>query len=256
MKRVATSLVLIPLVLSIIFWSPSWAVLAAVTVVASLCFHEYRGLAAAYGARTRVWGYAAGVALLAVPRDALLIVVAAALIALSLELRANALSETLPNASATVLGIVYIFGCWRFALELHAIAPYWLLYALAINWIGDISAFYFGRTFGRHRLAPVVSPGKSWEGAAASVLTAVVFGVLYLGRFAPEVSPVVAGFGSAFVNAAAQLGDLAESALKRGANVKDSGALLPGHGGMLDRVDSTLFSLPAVYLVIQISRLL
>ncbi|MBV9441330.1 MAG: phosphatidate cytidylyltransferase, partial [Acidobacteriaceae bacterium] len=101
--------------------------------------------------------------------------------------------------------------------------------------------------FGKHRLAPVVSPKKSWEGAAASVAASVLFGFLYLKTLVPVIAfwhiAVLAILG----NVAGQFGDLTESAFKRGANVKDSGNLLPGHGGMLDRVDSSLFALPTVY---------
>src|SRR5581483_1326584 len=94
---------------------------------------------------------------------------------------------------------------------------------------------------------PVVSPKKSWEGAAASVAGSVVFGLLYLGHFMPRLSWWEITGMALLGNVAGQFGDLAESAIKRGAGVKDSGNLLPGHGGMLDRVDSSLFALPVVY---------
>jgi phosphatidate cytidylyltransferase len=121
-----------------------------------------------------------------------------------------------------------------------------MTFGLAVNWIGDTAAYYFGRNFGKHKLAPVVSPGKSWEGAAASAAAAVLFGVFALPRFV-SIGMWQGGLIAVAANVAGQMGDLAESAIKRGAGVKDSGKLLPGHGGMLDRVDSSLFSLPVLY---------
>jgi phosphatidate cytidylyltransferase len=126
------------------------------------------------------------------------------------------------------------------------------MYALLISWTGDGGAYYVGRAFGRHKLAPRVSPNKSWEGSAASVVASVLIAGAYMLRFIPEVGAVQAIVITIVANAAGQLGDLAESAMKRGAGVKDSGAILPGHGGFLDRVDSTLFTLPAIYVCLKL----
>jgi phosphatidate cytidylyltransferase len=129
---------------------------------------------------------------------------------------------------------------------------HWLMYALLLNWAGDSGAYYIGRAFGRHKMAPRVSPKKSWEGAAASVATSVLVGGAYLFRFIPGMTVASAIGLTVAANAAGQLGDLAESAIKRGASVKDSSAILPGHGGFLDRVDSTLFTLPVIYLWVKL----
>jgi len=122
-----------------------------------------------------------------------------------------------------------------------------LMFGLMLNWIGDTGAYYVGKNFGRHKLAPAVSPGKSWEGAAASAVTGVAFGLIYLPLAIKGTSLLMAGLFALVVNVAGQVGDLAESVIKRGAGVKDSGSLLPGHGGILDRVDSTMFALPVLY---------
>jgi phosphatidate cytidylyltransferase len=177
-----------------------------------------------------------------------------ALAGLSLATRSADLAETLPRASFLLFGVVYIFGSWKFAILLRDVSPYWLLFALAVNWVGDISAYYVGKNIGMHKLARRVSPGKSWEGSAASIATSIGFGVLYLHWFAPTIPIPWAAAIAAVGNVAGQLGDLAESALKRGAGLKDSGTLLPGHGGLLDRVDSTLFTLPAVYLLLRLVK--
>jgi phosphatidate cytidylyltransferase len=257
MKRVLTALVLFPLIVYVVRWSPIQIVFAVTAVVALLCFYEYSGIAAAYvSAPLGPLGYGAGLLILVLPNDghALLTVIAVALIALALALRAADLRAGILRAAFLSLGVVYVFGCWRFAPLLARENRYWLLYALVLNWIGDIGAYYVGRAFGRHKLAPIVSPGKSWEGAAASLGASLIFGFFFLHWAIPAVSPAIALALTAGVNVAGQFGDLCESALKRGAGVKDSGTLLPGHGGWLDRVDSTLFALPVVYLYAALIR--
>ena len=139
-------------------------------------------------------------------------------------------------------------------MELRTISPYWVFYANAINWVGDSAAYFVGRAIGKHKLAPRISPGKSIEGAVASVIFASVFGVAFLHYFLPGTPLWLAMGVSVAANIAGQLGDLAESALKRGAGVKDSGTLLPGHGGWLDRLDSSLFSLPVTLFVLTLLR--
>ena len=253
MKRVLTALVLFPVITSVVLWAPQWGVMAVTAAVALLCFYEYSGIAAAYQAgRFGPLGYGAGLLVLVLPShgQALLAVTAAALIALSLALRAGDLRAGIVRAAFLLMGVVYIFGCWRFAPLIGAVNRYWLLYALVLNWLGDIGAYYVGRSLGRHKLAPTVSPGKSWEGSAASLAASLIFGFFFLHWAIPTVPPEVALLLSAAGNVAGQFGDLCESALKRGAGVKDSSTLLPGHGGWLDRVDSTLFTLPVVYLYV------
>jgi phosphatidate cytidylyltransferase len=258
MKRVLTALVLFPLITCVVLWSPFWTLLGVTAIVALLCFYEYSGIAAVYAPgkmESPIYnpvGYGAGLLILALPVDwqALLTVIALALIALSLALRADDLRAGIVRAAFLLMGVVYVFGCWRFAPLLAAQNRYWLLYALVLNWIGDIGAYYVGRTFGRHKLAPIVSPGKSWEGAAASLVASLIFGFFFLHWAIPGVSLAATLALTAVANVAGQFGDLCESALKRGAGVKDSSTLLPGHGGWLDRVDSTLFTLPVVYLYV------
>jgi phosphatidate cytidylyltransferase len=168
-------------------------------------------------------------------------------------MRGDDLAKSLPRASLLLAGIVYIFGCWKCAIPLRELNPHWLMYALLVNWVGDMGAYYVGSRWGRHKMAPRVSPNKSWEGAAASVVASVLVAGAYLLRFVPGVAVAQAVALTVAANAAGQLGDLTESAMKRGAGVKDSGAMLPGHGGFLDRVDSTLFSLPLIYAYVKMA---
>ncbi|MGO9229230.1 MAG: phosphatidate cytidylyltransferase [Bryobacteraceae bacterium] len=247
MKRVLTAALLIPFVVYTVLWANPWVFLAVVAVAAVLSYREYDSIAAAYGfGAPGPLGYGAGLLLLVVPHmHAWLGVAAFALLALVVAMRSTDLAHALPRTSLLLLGVVYVFGCWRCAIVLRVNGPHWLMYALLVSWTGDIGAYYIGRAFGRHRLADRVSPKKSWEGAAASVATSVLLAGAYLVYFA-HVSVAMAALLTALANVAGQFGDLVESAMKRGAGVKDSGALLPGHGGFLDRVDSALFVMPLV----------
>jgi phosphatidate cytidylyltransferase len=198
-------------------------------------------------------GYGAGLLLLVWWQDTWLVVVGVALIVLAVAMRGDDLAKSLPRAALLLAGTVYVFGCWKCAIPLRELNPHWLMYALLVNWVGDMGAYYIGRRWGRHKMAPRVSPHKSWEGAVASVVASVLVAGAYLLRFVPGIAVAQAVALTVAANAAGQLGDLTESAMKRGAGVKDSGAMLPGHGGFLDRVDSTLFSLPLIYAYLKLA---
>jgi len=247
MKRFLTALVLVPLIVYVVLWGPLYAFLAVLSTIALFCYHEYSGIVAGYGIdKPGPLGYAAGLILLLMRNEPMPLVTLLALITLGMSLGASDLRRSLPRAASVFFGIVYVFGTWRTAIPLREHGPYWLLFALALNWVGDSAAYYVGRKLGRHKLAPRISPGKSWEGAIASVAASIVFAVVYLTRLIPSVEIWQAVLLGGIGNIAGQVGDLAESALKRGAGVKDSGNMLPGHGGWLDRVDGILFALPVI----------
>ncbi len=256
MKRLLTAAVLIPFILYVVYFGNPWLLFGVTAVVALICYSEYSGLAAGYGVtKPGPVGYAAGLLVMAMnPQDGYLILTLVAIIALSLVLRLDDLHQALPHAAFLLFGIVYIFGAWKFAILLRAASPHWLAFALALNWVGDSFAYYIGKSFGRHRLASHISPNKTWEGSLASIAGSVLFGIFYLNRTL-SVPMLEAAALTVAANIAGQAGDLAESALKRGAGVKDSSNLLPGHGGLLDRVDSTLFALPVVYLKLYFASL-
>lgn len=246
MKRVLTAFALLIPTVYAVFWAPHWGFFAVVTAVALLCYEEYRGLVVHHDIeKPHIVSYGLGLLMLvANPVAAATLTVVTSLL---LGMRARDLRKALPLAAATGVGVMYVFGAWRCALELRLLNPWWLFFALAANWTGDVAAYYFGRMFGKHKLAPRVSPGKSWEGSIASALATLGFGVLFFGRFLPQVPVWQVVLYSLVGNVAGQMGDLTESAIKRGAGVKDSGHLLPGHGGWLDRLDSSLFTLPVIY---------
>jgi phosphatidate cytidylyltransferase len=159
---------------------------------------------------------------------------------------------TQQRALMTLVGWIVLLGAWMAVVELQARSPWLVLAAMAIVWIADTAAYFSGRAFGKHKLAPQVSPGKTWEGVFGAWVAVAVYAAILV-RFAPDagfrlaVTPLTVAAWIAFalvLAAVSVVGDLFESLLKRHANVKDSGALLPGHGGILDRVDALLAAMP------------
>ena len=248
MKRLVTAIALIAVAIYLIFFAPYPIFMAAALLMSLLCYWEYAGLVAHHGIpRPDALGVVAGILILFRPEQTLIGLVLLVAIGLAVSLRFRDLPSILPHIACTFLGALYAFAPWRFSTDLRNESVHLLFFALALNWAGDTVAYYVGRNFGKHKLAPFVSPNKSWEGAVASLAGSVLFGLIYLGHFMPRISLLKVAAMALAANIAGQLGDLAESAIKRGAGVKDSGNMLPGHGGMLDRVDSALFALPVVY---------
>jgi len=253
MTRVLTGALLAAVACYLIFWSPGWLFQFAALAVGLICYREYAGLVTSHSLRPpSLFGYMAGAVVILFPQYTALSFSLLAIGALALSLRLSDLREILPGTAAAFFGAIYTCLPWHFAGLLRADSVHWLFFALALSWSGDSVAYYVGRAFGKHRLAPVVSPKKSWEGTAGSVVGSVVFGVLYMGYFQPLTPVWKIVVIAVAANVAGQVGDLAESAMKRGAGVKDSGHILPGHGGLLDRVDSSLFALPVVFALMRI----
>jgi len=159
------------------------------------------------------------------------------------------------GAAGALVGVIVLVPACLALLHLRAVAPLLLLAAMAAVWVADIAAFFTGRAFGRRKLAPSISPGKTWEGAGGALAGVLAFGFLAAaaaGGLAGRTAGAQALFALALVvlTAVSIVGDLFESMVKRAAGVKDSGSLLPGHGGVLDRIDSLTAALPLVGLVV------
>lgn len=159
---------------------------------------------------------------------------------------------------ATLTGLVVLVPTWLALVELRGLDPPLLLLLMSVAWISDTAAYFAGRRFGRHKLAPSISPGKTWEGVGGAVLAVSAYAALWSCAWQPYFPQVLKStrFGAFGVllflwllTALGIYGDLFESALKRRAGVKDSGALLPGHGGVLDRIDALTAVLPLAALV-------
>lgn len=268
MKRVLTAIVLIPFVFVLVFLPPHWQPLfvAATAVVAVMAGWEYLGLAKNLGADPpRI---AVAVAILAAfggiyewPDQTAPILGILSLLLLLYCSFLSPIQRVLWDASNSVFCLVYTgFTLISVpALRAQSNGPSLIVFLLCVVWAGDIAALYIGRTMGRHKLAPSISPNKSWEGSVASVLgsVGVAVGLLALADYLARWNSVVLSYSedpwwywialAVILNVAAQVGDLAESALKRSAGVKDSGTLLPGHGGVLDRIDALLLAAPALW---------
>jgi phosphatidate cytidylyltransferase len=273
MKRILTAAVLILAVLALIFFGKLWMVTLFSAIVAELAAYEYLKLAAvgaeAHGAKLRIpiWWMALGTMLAFVvtlpdfPLEAQLPVLSALTLALfAWNGFLSPLVQVLPDTAQGLFGLIWI------AYPLTLIPLLWkqedgpalLLFLMVCVWSGDTAALYVGRAFGKHKLAPRLSPGKTWEGSLASFAASILIAALIV-----YISDTLNARGNtilhiseplwqslvlaAIINIAAQLGDLLESAIKRGAGVKDSGTILPGHGGILDRIDALLLAAPILW---------
>jgi phosphatidate cytidylyltransferase len=285
MKRLLTALILIPTALLAIFRAPDPLFSAVVATVAMLAIVEYLQVVEHFGfaVQRAVTYFLATVPFLLLISWKLLapslgpvmlffllfmILVFAPAIYLMAQLRQNDLRQVLPGAALSFFSVPYIAGAFIALAMLRMVDHGWffVLLCCAAVWVGDSAAYYVGRRWGKRKFSPVISPNKSWEGAIASVVGAMLIVVIF-NAFSPQVEQglkwahlldPLANWGSALtpapwwlaalagaiLNVAAQLGDLFESMIKRGAGVKDSGNTLPGHGGMLDRVDALLFASP------------
>jgi phosphatidate cytidylyltransferase len=273
MKRILTATVLILGVFALIFFGRLWMITLAAALVAVLATWEYLKLAAVgaetHGATLRipVWWMVLGTALAFVvtidgfPVEAQLPVLSALTLALFAWNGFRApLIQVLPDTAQGIFGLIWI------AYPLTLIPLLWkqedgialVLFLMVSVWAGDIAALYIGRAFGRRKLAPRLSPGKTWEGAIASVIGTLIaaYAVVIVGNALTARGNTILHISqplwqtlvlAAILNIAAQVGDLLESAVKRGAGVKDSGAILPGHGGILDRIDALLVATPVLW---------
>jgi phosphatidate cytidylyltransferase len=247
-KRVLTALVAIQIVLTLTLFAPDWAFALSVGFVAALAAEEFMGLGGACGiGRPGKW-FVLPVAMVGASfmggADWVLTSLGFSVLLL---LTVGVFSGTLESALArSAIGLGALLYC-GFTLGFLVLLPRELVLLLfAIIWVGDSAAYYGGRAFGRHPLAPRISPKKTIEGAiaglAGSMLVGGFAGVLFLGE--PWLSVTLISGATAVLG---QIGDLAESAMKRSAGVKDSSSILPGHGGILDRLDSLFFAAPVFY---------
>jgi phosphatidate cytidylyltransferase len=287
LKRIATAVVLIPIVMLLVLRAPVPVLVTFAVAVALVTVQEFLKLAESYKvAPLRLPTYlfvglffllfaliAAETPQVSALKFVLGVGFACAIapfIFLTITMRRAQMSGAYPAAAASTFAFVYIAVPMAMLVQLRQqwAGAFWLLYLLLVVWAGDIFAYFVGRSVGRHLMAPRISPKKTWEGAAASLVASLTVGILFFnyalpistfllrvgliqrrdglfGLEKPELWPILPL--TVVLNIAAQLGDLVESLIKRGAGVKDSGTILPGHGGMLDRIDALLFAAPVLW---------
>ena len=276
MTRILTATVLILAVFALIFFGQLWMITLAAAIIAELAAYEYLKLAAvgaeSHGLKLRIptWWMALGTALAFVVtlpgfpvEDQLPVLSALTLVLFAWNGFRSPFIQVLPDTAQGLFGLIYI------AYPLTLIPLLWkqedgpalVLFLMVCVWAGDIAALYIGRAFGKRKIAPRLSPGKTWLGSLASIAGSMLAASLVVfisntliahGNTLLHISqpPWQSILLAAIVNIAAQLGDLLESAIKRGAGVKDSGTMLPGHGGILDRIDALLLATPVLWFIL------
>ncbi|MFY9530234.1 MAG: phosphatidate cytidylyltransferase [Candidatus Acidiferrales bacterium] len=275
LRRILTAAVAIPIVVLVVWWAPSAAIAAVAALVLLLALDEFFRLADRLNMRAyRFWTmlsalgliYAQwcagavetrkigpdaqivrnlGGAALSIDGVLLIFVLGVAIMAIGGRRAVPDIVPAVASSSAALLFVALPFSYLVRLVELERYGRQLVLFALALVWAGDMLAYFIGKFAGHIPLAPVLSPKKTWEGAAANVAASLIVAILFARWMQMEATPMLVV--AACANVAGQLGDLIESAYKRGAGVKDSGSILPGHGGMLDRIDSLILAAPAVW---------
>jgi phosphatidate cytidylyltransferase len=254
LRRVLSTLVLLPVILAIVLVGPLWLFAATIVVIAAAGQWEFTGMFERAGIRTlRLIGLAGGIvvtASFAMPVSERIVFTAVLLGMLTTALwRPHGARVAWEPVAITVFGICYVnwllgYGFWLRDLPS---GKEWVLLLVWVTWLGETAAYLVGASIGHRLLAPVISPKKTLEGAAAQLVVSIAAAVVGQAWFFPALSREEAVVVGALLGVVGQVGDLVESALKRSVGTKDTGHLIPGHGGMLDRVDSLLFNTPVLF---------
>jgi len=277
--RIVTAALLIPVVVALVWFAPPLVLAGAAALVGGLALVEFFDLGERLGARPyRKWTLACSVLLFyaqyslgsvethsvsegvslirnaaggLLPLDAVLLIFLFGCVCLGLATRGS-LQEVLPTVSVSAASLVFVVFPFSYLVrinEIPIVGRQLVLFTLCLIWAGDMLAYFVGKGLGRVPMAPALSPKKTWEGALGNLFASLLVGVLFARWMEIDIvnMMIVAGLG----NAAGQMGDLIESAFKRGASVKDSGSIVPGHGGMYDRIDSLILAAPVVWAAYQ-----
>jgi len=260
-KRWATAVLFIPVLIYLVGFAPRWAFYALLCLASILGLGEFYSISAGEAPRRIQWpSYALTLALFAAlfMRQVLLVpllLVGYAMIPMSIWMFSRAPApEGTGVIAKTVFGPLYV--CVPLALlvliDFQPQGRLWIFFLLLVVFATDTGAFYCGRSLGRHKLYESLSPGKTWEGTFGGLILSLIAGFWFL-QFFP-IHPVNAAVIvlMAAISVSGQIGDLAESMLKRNHGVKDSGRSLPGHGGILDRIDGLLFSIPVLFVYLDL----
>jgi phosphatidate cytidylyltransferase len=273
--RILTAAVLIPIVVALVWWGPPWLLAAIAAVIAILALAEFFTLGDRVGLRAfRKWTMACTAGLfyaqfcagaveirsvsfdialvrrnvgVSLSLEALLLIFIFGAVAIGLATR-RPIQEVLSAIAISSAGLLFVALPFSYLVRIDEIERFGrelVLFTLVLIWAGDMLAYFVGRFLGRVPMAPALSPKKTWEGAFANLVASLLVGFLFARWMGVEILGMLVI--AALANVAGQIGDLIESAYKRGAAVKDSGGLVPGHGGVFDRVDSLILAAPVVW---------
>ena len=273
--RIVTGIVLIITVVVLVWWAPAWFVAVVAGIVALLALFEFFTLGERLGLRAfRKWAlvcaagifyaqYTAGLAETRAFGIGFVVVRRVAGVSVSVDLILSAflfgavaiglatrwpLQNVLPAISISSAGLLFVALPFSYLVRINEIDRFGrglILFTLALVWAGDTLAYFVGKFAGRTPMAPALSPKKTWEGAVANVAGSLI--VAWIAARWMDVGTTTLLLIALAANVAGQMGDLIESSYKRGANVKDSGTIVPGHGGVLDRIDSLILAAPVVW---------
>jgi phosphatidate cytidylyltransferase len=265
MKRLISGLVLATILVATVWSTTPYFFLVFSLLVLLIALREFYGLVEKTGYQCYSWlGYGASLAIcyaFATERFTLIPPVAFVLLLLimiSVLLTSRSLpdfSKVVGSASGTLFGVFYVSVCAGHLIAVRMLDPQGtahlpsklLTVFFLIIAASDTGAYYFGSYFGQHKLAPLISPGKTWEGSIGGLMLAISVALIAKYTFFPEIPALHALLLAMVMNIVGQMGDLFESIIKRGARTKDTASLIPGHGGLLDRIDSILFNAPLLY---------
>ena len=263
-KRILTSILLLPLLILIIYVGNGWLFNILITLCIIICLREFyalmdQGDISCFKLSAMVLGVILALAFWSKKIEWVFLVLTGSGLILFLNalISSSPLSKTIPRVSATFFGLFYIPWMMGFLMLIRGLkgGRYLVFFILALIWSGDTLAYYTGILFGRHPLCKNISPKKTVEGMVGGLLGSVI-AAFCLGPFwLPEISFLSYPLIGLAMGAFGQLGDLSESVLKRWAGAKESGAILPGHGGLLDRIDGLIFSAPVFYYYLILSAL-
>jgi len=255
-RKVWMALIMVPPVLLLIILGPPSILQLMVLLATFLGLREYYNLVLPHSKRTeRVAGIGLGLILSIIISSGAMrgIPLFLVIILLALSVLYMAISEDLSSVTSkmgmTFFGLFFIGFLLAYVSLIRKLpnGRLWVLFLIATVWAGDISALLIGSFFGKHKLYPKISPNKTFEGLGGSILGSIIVALAYALVFLPRLQKGICILLAIGIGILGQLGDFTESMLKRSAHVKDSGTLIPGHGGMLDRLDSFLFSAPFLH---------
>jgi phosphatidate cytidylyltransferase len=257
LKRAVSAAVLLPLFVLVLVVAPPAIFVALVVAVSAAAAWELgrmfeRAGRPAYPGLCVAAGFLVTLSF-AVPGASVIVLTAVMMLVMSVPVWVDA-PLSLEPAAAALLAAEYVGWPLGHAVLLHELAAgAWLiLFLVGVTWAGESAAYLVGSSLGRHRLAPVISPAKTMEGAGAQLVVSVIAALLLGAWLLPAWPASFAAGAGAFLGVIGQLGDLAESVVKRSLGTKDTGALIPGHGGVLDRIDSLLFNVPSFYYYVKL----